>query len=118
MDRGLKLVSDGTDNHLCLLDLRPNDVSGKVVQERLDLVNITSNKNTIPYETAKPTVTSGVRLGTPALTTRGLGPDEMDEIAGFIHLAVTDFENSQDMIREGVAALCARFPLYPGLMEE
>lgn len=118
MDRGLKLVSDGTDNHLCLLDLRPNDVSGKVVQERLDLANITSNKNTIPYETAKPTVTSGVRLGTPALTTRGLGPDEMDEIAGFIHLAVTDFENSQDMIREGVAALCARFPLYPGLMEE
>lgn len=118
MDRGLKLVSDGTDNHLCLLDLRPNDVSGKVVQERLDLVNITSNKNTIPYETAKPTVTSGVRLGTPALTTRGLGPDEMDEIAGFIHLAVTDFENSQDLIREGVAALCARFPLYPGLMEE
>ncbi len=118
MDKGLKLVSNGTDNHLCLLDLRPNGVSGKEVQERLDEVGITSNKNTIPYETAKPTVTSGVRLGTPALTSRGLKEEEMTEIAGYIHLAVTDFENSQASIREGVQALCRRFPLYPDLFED
>lgn len=118
MKRGIKLVSDGTDNHLCLVDLRPNNVSGKEVQERLDHVNITANKNTIPYETAKPTVTSGIRLGTPALTTRGLNTRDMDKIAEYIYLAITDYENSQDMIREGVAELCARYPLYPGLMDE
>ncbi len=118
MNRGLKLVSNGTDNHLCLLDLRPNEVSGKEVQERLDHVGITANKNTIPYETAKPTVTSGVRLGTPALTTRGLGTAEMDEIAGYIYLAVTDYENSQEKIREGVKKLCKKYPLYPDLFAE
>lgn len=111
--RGLKLVSDGTDNHLVLVDLRPNEVTGKVVQERLDHVNITANKNTIPYETTKPTITSGIRLGTPALTTRGLTPEDMDVIAGFICLAVTDYENSAEKIREGVAELVKKYPLYP-----
>ncbi len=117
MDRGIKLVSDGTDNHLCLIDLRPNDVSGKEMQDRLDAVNITSNKNTIPYETTKPTVTSGIRLGTPALTTRGFSEEDMDKIASFIHLAITDFESSKDKIKAGVAELCAKHPLYPDLMK-
>ncbi len=118
MKRGLKLVSDGTDNHLILIDLRPNDLSGKELQERLDHVNITANKNTIPYETAKPTVTSGLRLGTPALTTRGFNAEEMDKIAEYIYLAVTDYENSKEKILKGVAELTEKHPLYPELMKD
>ncbi len=110
--RGLNLVSGGTDNHLCLLDLRGTGVTGKELEARLDEVNITLNKNTVPNEPLSPFVTSGVRIGTPAATTRGLNTDDFDKIAEFIYLAITDFENKKDTIREGVAAICAKYPLY------
>ena len=110
--RGLNLVSGGTDNHLCLLDLRGTGVTGKELENRLDDVNITLNKNTVPNEPLSPFVTSGVRIGTPAATTRGLNTDDFDKIAEFIYLAVTDFENKKDYIRNGVAEICKKYPLY------
>ena len=110
--RGLKLVSGGTDNHLMLLDLRETGITGKELEARLDDVYITANKNTIPNEPLSPFVTSGVRLGTPAVTSRGLKEADMDLIAGFIADAVFDFENKADEIRAGVQALCAKYPLY------
>lgn len=112
LDNGLNLVSGGTDNHLMLLDLRGTDVTGKELQRRLDEVYITANKNTVPNEPLSPFVTSGVRLGTPAVTSRGFGTAEMKQIADWITLAVRDFDNSADAIREGVTKLCAKFPLY------
>lgn len=112
LDNGLNLVSGGTDNHLMLLDLRGTDVTGKELQRRLDEVYITANKNTVPNEPLSPFVTSGVRLGTPAVTSRGFGTAEMKQIADWITLAVRDFDNSADTIREGVTKLCAKFPLY------
>jgi glycine hydroxymethyltransferase len=116
MNRGLKLVSGGTDTHLMLVDLRDTGVTGKTLQMRLDEVNITCNKNGIPYDPEKPFITSGIRLGTPAVTTRGLTPADMDEIAAMIALALHDFENSSQLIRDRVAAICARYPLYPSLL--
>jgi glycine hydroxymethyltransferase len=113
--RGLKLVADGTDTHLMLVDLRGTGVTGKDLQIRLDEVNITCNKNGIPYDPEKPFITSGIRLGTPAVTTRGLTPADMDEIAGLITLALRDYDNSGQLIREQVAAICGRYPLYPSL---
>lgn len=110
--RGLNLVSGGTDNHLCLLDLRGTGVTGKKLEARLDDVHITLNKNTVPNEPLSPFVTSGVRIGTPAATTRGLNTDDFDKIAEFIYLAVTDFENKKDYITKGVAEICAKYPLY------
>ncbi len=110
--RGLNLVSGGTDNHLCLLDLRGTGVTGKELEARLDDVHITLNKNTVPNEPLSPFVTSGVRIGTPAATTRGLNTDDFDKIAEFIYLAVTDFENKKDYITKGVAEICAKYPLY------
>lgn len=110
--RGLNLVSGGTDNHLCLLDLRGTGVTGKELEARLDDVHITLNKNTVPNEPLSPFVTSGVRIGTPAATTRGLNTDDFDKIAEFIYLAVTDFENKKDYITNGVAEICAKYPLY------
>ena len=110
--RGLKLVSGGTDNHLMLLDLSESDVTGKELEKRLDEVYITANKNTIPNEQRSPFITSGVRLGTPAVTTRGLKEDDMDVIAECIYLAVTDFENSKELIRSKVNAICEKYPLY------
>ena len=110
--RGLNLVSGGTDNHLCLLDLRGTGVTGKELEARLDDVHITLNKNTVPNEPLSPFVTSGVRIGTPAATTRGLNTDYFDKIAEFIYLAVTDFENKKDYITKGVAEICAKYPLY------
>ena len=110
--RGLNLVSGGTDNHLCLLDLRGTGVTGKELEARLDDVHITLNKNTVPNEPPSPFVTSGVRIGTPAATTRGLNTDDFDKIAEFIYLAVTDFENKKDYITKGVAEICAKYPLY------
>lgn len=110
--RGLKLVSGGTDNHLMLLDLSDTDVTGKELEHRLDEVYITANKNTIPNEQRSPFVTSGVRLGTPAVTTRGLKEEDMDVIAQCIYLAVTDFENSQEIIKEMVKGICDKYPLY------
>ncbi len=110
--RGLNLVSGGTDNHLCLLDLRGTGVTGKELEARLDDVHITLNKNTVPNEPLSPFVTSGVRIATPAPTTRGLNTDDFDKIAEFIYLAVTDFENKKDYITKGVAEICAKYPLY------
>ena len=110
--KGVHLVSGGTDNHLMTVDLRGTGVTGKQLEARLDEVNITANKNTVPNDPEKPTVTSGVRIGTPAVTTRGFGVAEMKEIAGFIAGCVFDFEGKKEEITAGVAALTARFPLY------
>ena len=110
--KGVHLVSGGTDNHLMTVDLRGTGVTGKQLEARLDEVNITANKNTVPNDPEKPTVTSGVRIGTPAVTTRGFGVAEMKEIAGFIAGCVFDFEGKKEEIKTGVAALTARFPLY------
>ena len=111
-DAEVNLVSGGTDNHLILLDLRSLGVTGKDLEKRLDEVNITANKNAIPNDPEKPFVTSGLRLGTAAATTRGLDESDMDKIAEFVFLAATDFENSADAIRAGVAEICAKHPLY------
>ena len=112
LKRGLKLVSGGTDNHLMLLDLSESEVTGKELEKRLDEVYITANKNTIPNEQRSPFITSGVRLGTPAVTTRGLKEEDMEVIAECIYLAVTDFENSKELIRNKVNAICEKYPLY------
>ena len=111
-NRGMKLVSGGTDNHLMLLDLSEGELTGKELERRLDEVYITANKNTIPNEQRSPFVTSGVRLGTPAVTTRGLKEADMDVIAECIWLCATDYENSADAIRGKVTALLKAYPLY------
>lgn len=110
--RDIKLVSGGSDNHLCLVDLRGSEVTGKELEHRLDEVYITANKNTVPNEPRSPFITSGLRLGTPAVTTRGFDTKDMDKIAEYIVLAVNDFENSKDYIRNGVNEICNRHPLY------
>lgn len=112
MKRGINLVSGGTDNHLMLVDLRSVGITGKELEHRLDDVYITANKNAIPNDPEKPFVTSGIRLGTAAVTTRGLGVAEMDKIAEFIYLAATDFENKKEEIRNGVNEICKAYPLY------
>ena len=112
LKRGVDLVSGGTDNHLILLDLRSLKVSGRDAQHMLDEVNITCNKNGIPFDPEKPSVTSGIRLGTAAVTTRGMGVPEMDEIAGFIYDILTNFDASKERVKAGVKALIDRFPLY------
>ncbi len=109
---GFNLVSGGTDNHLMLVDLRPMNITGKEFEARLDAVHITVNKNAIPNDPEKPFVTSGVRVGTPAVTTRGLGVEEMKTIARLFKLTATDFENSADAIRAEVDAICKKYPLY------
>lgn len=110
--RGVDLVSGGTDNHLMLLDLRSLHITGKELSRRLDEVYITANKNAIPNDPEKPFVTSGVRLGTAAVTTRGLKEEDMDVIAEFIYLAATDFEAKADEIRAKVTKICEKYPLY------
>lgn len=110
--RGFDLVSGGTDNHLMLVDLRPVHITGKEMEHRLDEVYITVNKNAIPNDPEKPMVTSGIRVGTPAVTTRGLVAEDMEKIAEFMYLTATQFETKADEIREGVSALCAKYPLY------
>ena len=112
LSRGMKLVSGGTDNHLMLLDLRDTGVTGKELEHNLDAVYITANKNAIPNDPQKPTITSGVRLGTPAVTTRGFKEDDMDVVADCIYKVATDFEGKQDAVRETVMGLCAKYPLY------
>ena len=109
---GLKIVCGGTDNHLMLVDLIGLEVTGKELQNRLDEVHITVNKNTVPGEPRSPFVTSGVRIGTPAVTTRGLVEADMPVIAKCIALAVNDFEGSRDYICAQVKALCDRYPIY------
>ena len=113
--RGLDLVSGGTDTHLMLVDLRKTGLTGKVMQQRLDDVNITCNKNGIPFDPETPFVTSGIRLGTPAVTSRGMTTADMDEIAQLIIMARDDSAAVQNEIRTRVAAICDRCPLYPGL---
>ena len=112
VSRGINLVSGGTDNHLMLCDLRSTGITGKELEHRLDEVRITVNKNAIPNDPEKPFVTSGIRIGTPAVTTRGLGVREMDKIAECIHLVATDFENKKDYVRAEVEKLTAAYPLY------
>lgn len=110
--RGVNLVSGGSDNHLILVDLRSLNITGKELEHRLDEVYITANKNAIPNDPQSPFVTSGVRLGTPAVTSRGFTADDMEKIAEYIYLAATDFENSAAAIRAGVNAICENYPLY------
>lgn len=111
-NNGLKIVSDGTDNHLMLLNLIGTNITGKELEHRLDEVHITANKNTVPNDPQSPFVTSGVRLGTPAVTTRGFKEAEMDKIANWITLAVNDFDAKKSQISEEVQSLCAKFPIY------
>lgn len=110
--RGVKLVSGGTDNHLMLIDLSGTELTGKELEHRLDEVYITANKNTVPNEQRSPFVTSGVRLGTPAVTTRGLTVEDMDQVAECISLAINDFDANADKIRSMVQAICEKHPLY------
>ena len=110
--QGFKILTGGTDNHLMLLDLRGMDISGKELQNRCDDVFITLNKNTVPNDPRSPFVTSGVRIGTPAVTTRGLKEEDMPKIAECIWLAATDFENKKEYIKAEVTKLCDKYPLY------
>ena len=110
--RGFRIVSGGTDNHLMLLDVSKVGLTGKEADETLGKVNITANKNTIPFDTQSVRVTSGVRLGTPAVTTRGMGPDEMKVIADCIADCVFDFANKKDEVASKVEELTKKFPLY------
>ena len=109
---GFDMVSGGSDNHLILIDLRNMNITGKDFEHRLDEVGITANKNAIPNDPQSPFITSGIRVGTPAVTSRGFGPEEMATVAKMMKLVATDFENSADSVRKTVAALCKKFPLY------
>ncbi|NLN56109.1 MAG: serine hydroxymethyltransferase [Clostridiales bacterium] len=112
LKEGFNLVSGGTDNHLMLLDLRPFNVTGKDYEIMLDEVHITVNKNAIPADPQPPTITSGIRVGTPAVTSRGFGKDEMKKIAGWMRLVATDFEKYKDEVNAGVRELCDKYPIY------
>ncbi|MCM2303817.1 MAG: serine hydroxymethyltransferase [Elusimicrobia bacterium] len=119
-DRGFRIVAGGTDCHLFSLDLRPKNATGKEAEEALDKAGITVNKNAIPYDPQKPFIASGVRIGTPAITTRGMGEKEMDEVAELIDsaLKVRTDDAALKRVKEGVTALCRRFPIYPAVMEK
>jgi glycine hydroxymethyltransferase len=110
--RGVDIVSGGTDNHLMSLKLLGHNVTGKELEKDLDEVHITANKNTIPNDPQSPFITSGLRIGTPAVTTRGFGVDEMKLIAGFIADILDDFEGNKERVKTEVAELCAKFPIY------
>lgn len=112
VERGNRLVSGGTDNHVLLMDLRGTGVTGKELEARLDECRITVNKNTIPNEPLSPFVTSGVRIGTAAVTTRGLKEEDMDRIAHYITLVLKDFEGNAQRVRDGVEEICKKYPLY------
>ena len=111
-EAGFRIVSGDTDNHLMLIDLRPFGITGKEMEKRLDEVHITANKNAIPNDPEKPFVTSGLRVGTPAVTTRGFGEAEMLRIAAFMRDVATDFEGTRERVCAEVMDLCARFPIY------
>src|SRR5262249_5888209 len=113
-ERGWRIVSGGTDNHLMLVDVYSKGVTGKVAEKALERAAITVNKNTIPFDTQPPLVASGVRLGTPALTTRGMNESDMREIAGFIDRVLSAPEDEQTAagVRADVEKLCDRYPLY------
>ena len=112
LDEGFDLISGGTDHHLMLVDLRPFGVTGKEMQHRLDEVHITANKNAIPNDPESPFVTSGLRLGTPAVTTRGFGEAEMQKIAHWIKLTAVDYEGTKDAVTKEVVELCRSYPIY------
>jgi len=109
---GFRIVSGGTDNHLMLIDLQPFGITGKELEARLDEVHITVNKNAIPNDPESPFVTSGIRVGTPAVTSRGFKEEEMVKIAKWMKLVATDFENSKEEITKEVIALCEKYPIY------
>lgn len=112
MEKGFNLVSGGTDNHLMLVDLQNMNVTGKELEKRLDTVYITVNKNAIPNDPQSPFITSGIRIGTPAVTSRGLKEEDMEVIADCIYKTATDYENTAGEVRTAVSALCAKYPLY------
>lgn len=112
MEEGFHLVSNGTDNHLMLVDLQNMNITGKELQNRLDNVYITVNKNAVPNDPASPFVTSGIRIGTPAVTTRGLKEEDMKTLSHLIKLAVTEFDTKADEIRAAVNEICSRYPIY------
>jgi glycine hydroxymethyltransferase len=122
IDEGFDIVTGGTDNHLMLVDLRPKKLTGDIAEKSLDRAGITCNKNGIPFDPEKPTVTSGIRLGTPAATTRGFGATEFKQVGAFIGRVLgglashpeSNGKNEQE-VREEVKALCRRFPIYPDL---
>jgi len=118
-DKGFRIVAGGTDCHLFSVDLRPKNATGKEAEEALDKAGITVNKNAIPYDPQKPFIASGVRIGTPAITTRGMGEKEMDEVAELIDsaLKVRTDDAALARVKQGVTALCRRFPIYPSIME-
>ena len=109
---GFNLVSGGTDNHLILIDLRNKGITGKELETRLDDIGITVNKNSVPFDTEKPAITSGIRIGTPAVTTRGFKEEEMIKIANLINMTVENYEDQKEEIREEVKAICDKFKLY------
>jgi glycine hydroxymethyltransferase len=111
------VVSGGTDNHLMLIDLSNKNISGKKAENALEKAGITVNKNMVPFDTKSPFVTSGIRIGTPAVTTRGMKENEMKKIAEIINDAIINNENEQklDELKNNVKQLCSGFPLYPGL---
>ena len=115
MDEGFRLTSDGTDNHLMLVDLRQSELTGKVAQESLDKARITVNRNAVPFDTRSPFVTSGIRIGTPAVTTRGMQENEMQAIANFISRALSHVNDDAVLrgVADEVAELCKKFPVYP-----
>ena len=115
MDEGFRLTSDGTDNHLMLVDLRKSELTGKVAQESLDKARITVNRNAVPFDTRSPFVTSGIRIGTPAVTTRGMQENEMQAIAKFISRALSHVNDDAVLrgVADEVAELCKKFPVYP-----
>ena len=109
---GFNLVSGGTDNHLILIDLRNKGITGKELEERLDSIGITVNKNSVPFDTERPMITSGIRIGTPAVTTRGFKEKEMKKIAELINMTVENYEDKKEEIKKQVEEICAKFPLY------
>lgn len=109
---GFNLVSGGTDNHLILIDLRNKGITGKELSEKLDNVGITANKNAVPFDTEKPTITSGIRVGTPAITTRGFKENDMVKIASLINMTVENYEDKKEEIKNEVAKMCQKYPLY------
>lgn len=109
---GFNLVSGGTDNHLVLIDLRNKGITGKELETRLDDIGITVNKNAVPFDTEKPSITSGIRIGTPAVTTRGFKEGEMKKIAKLISITVEDYENKKEELKKEVSKICEEYPLY------
>lgn len=109
---GFNMVSGGTDNHLILIDLRNKGITGKELEVRLDEIGITANKNAVPFDTEKPSITSGIRIGTPAVTTRGLKEEDCREIANLISLIIDDFESNKTKVKEKVKEICEKYPLY------